>query len=708
MKTKRIPKLLAAALAVVLGLSALVLPVFAATVENATIDTSKTASFTVYKYDFTNAEKDGVWNEDSFVSTGYKESYVETTLGGATRVGDTDNVSDLGNGEHSNGYAIKGVEFTIKDVAEITTFSAVLDGTNTTMVLYGFDRVAAADLLSAIGLADGAERFESADTLDTSKYYYTADVLNKALSETNASDPTSLKNALEAFVGTSGTVMGLTDENGMSTVSGLALGLYLVIETKVPEMVTNTTAPFFVSLPMTSVNGDSNADPSDPEGGHEWNYDVVVYPKNETGIPSLEKTVRESKADTGKNEGSDTITDGYAHTATGSAGDVMEYQIISTLPSITSHATSLTTYNFFDTISEGLTYNKGDVVLTFFTNKECTAQVAQWNEDSGKFTVTYSDDDRTMTIDVTADGLAEINGDTENVNGAIYTGYSNYTLRITYTATVNSNATSVLGEEGNRNEVVLTWKRTSGDYYDTLNDDCHVYTFGIDLTKLFSDKESNVADTEGLFAHVKFKIWNDTDKYWLTANIDAGAGVYYVTGHVENEADATVFSPVTYGEDYGRIVVRGAEDDTYILTEIETADGYTLLKDNITVVIEAMEDAGNLCDVYGEDLLGVLQNDPRYAFGEGLELAGIPQKHLEHTLLTAKATVDGNDVTMSADDDSANAFVPLTVVNRPGFDLPPTGEHSMLLFTIVGASLMVASALVIVLVAKKKKNQDNA
>ena len=708
MKTKRISKFLATVLAVVLGLSTLALPVFAATVPEATIDTSKTASFTVYKYDFTNAKKDGVWTEDSFVSTGYRESYVEKTLGGTTRKGDTDNVSDLENGETSNGYAIKGVEFTIKNVAEITTFSAVLDGTNTTMVLYGFDRVAAADLLSAIGLADGAERFESADTLDTSKYYYTADVLNKALSETNASDPTSLKNALEAFVGTSGTVMELTDENGMSTVSGLALGLYLVIETKVPEMVTNTTAPFFVSLPMTSVNGDSNADPSDPEGGHEWNYDVVVYPKNETGIPSLEKTVRESKADTGKNEGSDTITDGYTHTATGSAGDVMEYQIISTLPSITSHATSLTTYNFFDTISEGLTYNKGDVVLTFFTNKECTAQVAQWNEDSGKFTVTYSDDDRTMTIDVTADGLAEINGDTENVNGAIYTGYSNYTLRITYTATVNSNATSVLGEEGNRNEVVLTWKRTSSDYYDTLNDDCHVYTFGIDLTKLFSDKESNVADSEGLFAHVKFKIWNDTDKYWLTANIDADAGVYYVTGHVEDEADATVFSPVTYGEDYGRIVVRGAEDDTYILTEIETADGYTLLKDNITVVIEAMEDAGNLCDVYGEDLLGVLQNDPRYAFGEGLELAGIPQKHLEHTLLTAKATVDGNDVTMSSDDDSANAFVPLTVVNRPGFDLPPTGEHSMLLFTIVGASLMVASALVIVLVAKKKKNQDNA
>ena len=29
---------------------------------------------------------------------------------------------------------------------------------------------------------------------------------------------------------------------------------------------------------------------------------------------------------------------------------------------------------------------------------------------------------------------------------------------------------------------ILTWKRTSGDYYDTLIDDCHVFSFGLDLT----------------------------------------------------------------------------------------------------------------------------------------------------------------------------------------------------------------------------------
>lgn len=122
------------------------------------------------------------------------------------------------------------------------------------------------------------------------------------------------------------------------------LGLYLLVETKVPEMVTSTCNPFFLSLPMTSVNGTNAGD-----GGTRWVYDVTIYPKNLTGIPSLEKTLREYKNDTGNNQGStSSITDGYAHTGTASDGDVVDYQIVSTLPSITSESTYLTCYTFID------------------------------------------------------------------------------------------------------------------------------------------------------------------------------------------------------------------------------------------------------------------------------------------------------------------------------------------------------------------------
>lgn len=65
------------------------------------IDPYANCSLTIFKYDWTNAVKDGVWNVNSFTSTGVKESYVENILGGS-------DANNLGNGETSNGYAIAG------------------------------------------------------------------------------------------------------------------------------------------------------------------------------------------------------------------------------------------------------------------------------------------------------------------------------------------------------------------------------------------------------------------------------------------------------------------------------------------------------------------------------------------------------------------------------------------------------------------------
>lgn len=716
MKTKFM-KALALCLALILCFSCTV-SVSAAEVADATIDPDADCSLTIFKYDWTNAVKDGVWNEDSFISTGWQESYVEEVLGGAIRTGDPNGTSDhsLGNGQTSYGYALKGIEFTILRVADIVTFTESSGDQhpvyNMTQVLYGFDKTASANLLKAIGLANGAGRYENADAtdkLDASNYYYTSDTLNKALSDALAENATTVKNALESYIASSDAAiaMNLTNEYGKAKVTGLDTGLWLVLETKTNEAVTSTTAPFFVSLPMTTVSGNEHS--TSPEGGHQWNYDVTVYPKNETGIPELTKEVREASKDTGKNNGSAVITDGFAHNATGSAGDVMEYQILSGLPTITSKATALTTYSFYDSLCEGLTYNKSleDVKVAFFTDSACTDQVASWAQDSGKFTVSYSDDNRHMTIDVTAAGLAEMNGDTANTNGKLYAGYSNYTMRITYTATINSDTTFVYGQNGNDNKVVLTWKRTSSEYYDTLIDDCHVYSFGMDLTKLFSDTDPETAEETGMYDHVKFKIYNETDGYWVTAKLNETEGVYYVTGHTANESDGTVFSPVTVGSAHGHILLKGCEDDEYVITEIETANGYTLLNKDIHVVITAADDNSRPCDIYSEDVLGVLQNDPHYSFngGQDLTLANIPQAQLAHNYMTATATVDTNAVTMLVDDGSANAEAPLTVINTAGFDLPQTGDNGTWMFTVGGILLMAGAALIIFLACRKKSER---
>ena len=286
-----------------------------------TIDPAKKASLSIYKYDITAAGNDGAWDAESYVSTGLHDDAVIDKLAK---------------------YAIQGVEFTYLRVADIAMNNEVVDGQRQVGVLYGFDNSDRnTAVLSAIGLtAADAHKTEGGVN------YFTSDMLNNKLSTALTANATTVKNALEAAVKNGGVAMPETDATGHTSASNMEQGLYLVVETRVPENVTSTCNPFFVSLPMTTIDGAA------------WNYDVTVYPKNQTGNPTLDKTVREDKNSTGKNTGSLTdIKDGYAHTATASVGDVVDYQIISTLPTITSKASSLSDYTYADTLSKGIKYN---------------------------------------------------------------------------------------------------------------------------------------------------------------------------------------------------------------------------------------------------------------------------------------------------------------------------------------------------------------
>ena len=429
--------------------------------------------------------------------------------------------------------------------------------------------------------------------------YFTSDALNTALAAALSNNATSVKNSLESYAKSGGTEMPVTDEYGHSQVSGLALG----------------------------------------------------------------KAVREAKADTGKNNGlTNDITDGYAASASASAGDVVDYQIISTLPTITSQASFLSQYTFVDQLSKGITYNKNDVKIEFFKDAACTEPVAAWDEASGKFAVSYSElsTGQKMTIAMTEAGLAEINT-SEAVYGtdSLNRGYSDCTLRITYSCALNSDAKLVFGDSGNPNAVTLTWSRTNTEYTDTLDSDAHVYSYGIDMTKKFSDGA-------GSFENVKFILRNDTDGYYVTAKLLGG--VYYVTGHVAAESQATVFVP---GSD-GKVILRGLEDDTYVATELETDEGYNLLKSSITVLISAVE--GEAC----------------------------PDCH--RPLLTASATVNDKAVEMKEDNGSVHAAVPFTVINTKGFELPKTGSYGTWMFTVCGVLAMGAAAFILFKLSRKKKS----
>ena len=671
---------------------------FAASVADATIDTTRTGSITLYKYDYTNSYKDGVWDTEDYDSTGVEDKEnVNDVLGG-------DPSNTLGNGQTSNGYAIAGVEFTYLMVGELYTLTYTGTNESTTELLYKFDYND--PIIKVLDLIDYAYAMVPGEY-----YLIESDGLIAALNAALAADPTGTRTALEKYVAENGgTAMPLTDADGKSSVSGLPMGLYLCVETKVPEMVTSTTAPFLLSIPTTSVDG-SNA----TDGGHRWIYDLVIYPKNETGIVTLEKEVKENGND-----------EDFSHNATASTGDVVDYRITSTLPTITSSATYISTYSFKDTLSTGLSYNK-DEKIEWYSDKECTNLVATWTAADGKYTVTYGDDN-TMSIVMTAAGLAEINTAADsyvNVNNegnVKYAGYSNYTIRISYTATLHSDDSFTYGDKGNDNDVTLSWSRTSENYYDVLTDDCHVYAYGINVEKVFSNIADNAeAEAKGLYDHIKFRLQNTTDGYYVVAALDPDTGIYYVTGTAAAEEDSTAFEPVTVyagtdAEAYGRIIIKGLEDDTYVLTEIETANGYTLLKENATVFITATEDTSRPCGVYGEDNKGLTQNDSRYdedgIVNEVDELTNIPQVQLVHNLLTASATYNGEARSMLKDTDSTgtatdstNAIVPVRLINHPGLDIPETGDEFMITLTIMGTIMVVcAGALIFMLVRGKKRH----
>lgn len=639
MKTNILKRLSALAMTAVMAFS-ISGGVSAADAATATIDTSRSTSLTLYKYDLTGAESDGVWDAESYVSTGLADEQVNTAL---------------------SQYAIQGVEFSYRKLADLSIYKGTAaDGRQETVPLYAFTEntktgsTETIDFLSALGLTTNDAYRTDHDGKQNRVWYFKSDVLIEALDHALTTNATSTKDALEKYMAANGgTAMPETDENGYSKVDGLAQGLYLLVETRVPENVTSTTAPFLVSLPMTTVDGS------------EWNYDLTLYPKNETGNPTLEKTVRESKADTGKNAGkTDDITDGYNHTATASDGDVVEYQVTSTLPTITSPATALTTYTFVDNLSKGIQYNKNDVQIEFFRDIACTDRVAVWMEQDGKFIASYTDysseSGSSMTIAMTADGLAEINATTTVYDPAtsLLRGYSNLTMRITYACTVNSDAAVIYGDSGNPNDVTLTWKRTNTEYYDTLTDDCHVYTYGLDLTKEFSDNN-------GSFGNVKFLLKNATDNYYVQAELNKSEGVYYVTGHTDKEADATKFSPMSGEANHGKVMVKGLEDDSYVIAEVATDSGYALLKENITVDITS-SDSATICSVCGK------------------------------ALKTTTAKVNGKDVAMTEDNGSVSALVPLTVTNTRGFDLPKTGGRGNALIYGLGiAALLTAGGITV-------------
>lgn len=723
------------------------------------IDTEKTGSISIYKYDITAASQAGVFEEGDVTSTGKADSALQKTL---------------------YDYAVAGVEFSYLKAGNIEQYSYTTGTGSELKLVYEVP----AQLAAILGLKESdavvmTGSGVSAPCANTGVYHYTSQQINDALAAVLSADDVAAKNALESYIrenaGTS--AMPLTDAKGYTTATDLSVGLYLVVETKVPENITDTTDPWFVSVPMTNLTADAGHEyDAENDGGSYWFYDITCYPKNQSGNPTLDKLVRNATGEAAEtagepedysylvynqdnfsaygygNEGKDatdaeyaaargdaqyattkggidaadndgtTDADGtkaaadsgnefastlksaetvsgeyqYASTTTASEGDVLDYILVSRLPHITSTSTFLSQYTFADTLSAGLTYNE-DVKIAFYTNAEDayinnTANAEEiWNlnitddwgnvTDEAKYAQAYQENVKTgetrLTVTMTEKGLSLINGDNSK-NGS---SYSDYYMVVYYTVTVNSDASVVLGDEGNPNDVTLTWQRTSEGYYDTLEDECYVYSYGLDLTKTFSDGKGDAAE-------VQFVLYNRTDGYYVTAE-QAEAGIYYVTGKTAEENEATVFSPSAEGS----LKIYGLEGDVYALTEIHTDNGYSLLADPLVIDIKTASRSIQAAVAGWTGLTG---------YNEGQQNGKIAMFVGE--VVSGSAAVDGITAAMLADEDSDNAIVKLAVLNSAGFLLPQTGGAGLYLVTILGVAAVAAGCFFACRKPKKKED----
>ena len=470
---------------------------------------------------------------------------------------------------------------------------------------------------------------------------YTSTVLDQALKEVYRKNP----DVANGIVKDSPTATKTTGNDGKASFTELEQGLYLVAETQSPATVTKKSVPFFVSIPSI-VNA--------TEGNSQWEMDVKAYPKNSTEKTRIDKIISDV-TDAANNSESSDINTPNKDKAEATIGDTITYQVPVTA---VVPADGLTKLNLADTMDKGLTLIKSDgtAIEPALTTSETTITgVVEVYEGENTTGTTLSEG-----TDYTVKAKKNDNGSTSltvvfleaKLNGLNADADKTPEFLFVYKAKLNANA--VIGQTGNKNSVKLIYNYNNGPSADVESEpqETTVYTWGIDILKQGEDSQN--------LNGVEFELYSGSVAENNKMKFTGSNGVY--TPNINGSTTLTTANG-------GKLQVRGLEAGTYILKEIKTNKGYVLLKDTITITITDSNIAGSA----------------------------------EATVTNGSASP--TTVTMIEDNGSANAFVPLTVVNNKGFDLPQTGAAGTALFAIVGIVLAAVAGGLLFFMKKSPKRK---
>lgn len=406
------------------------------------------------------------------------------------------------------------------------------------------------------------------------------------------------------------------ESQGSVTISGLVEGYYAVDFKNVPSGLSLKQGV------MIATTGNTPA---------------VMYLKAEN-LP-FEKKISEQDA----NEWFDELT--------AETGDVLDYQLTAQVPTLTDYD-NLTKFTMSDTLEKqefdpasveiaingaAITRGTGTGENMFYIGQTLLATLKP---------VSYADEKSSFTLTFEPSALEAYEGET---------------VTVTYSARLTTDAVKV-----NVNDAKLVWSNNGSD--SSLTDSTEVYTYGIELTKKFSDATVS-ADEIG---KVTFRLYRVNGQDEELLHFTGPAGSYTLVSDSDGTGSVT---DLKLNTDTRKLTVVGLDDDeTYILKETATADGYNKIDEDVTIDLEA-------------------QADP-YAM---LLDEGKTSVKLGDTSLNVG--FENNE----SSTDMAIASVTFELYNQKGFSLPKTGDAGTWALTVSGI-LLIASGVGLVVVSRRKKS----
>lgn len=354
------------------------------------------------------------------------------------------------------------------------------------------------------------------DTTDEKAYNYLKDNVSKADFQTE------LKKYItrNSTTITSTTLMGTNlSVNKTLEASGLGYGYYAVI----PTDASNTYSPMFTTL-------------------HSDNVDV--YLKGKT--PDVVKTVNGKEWDSAQ------------------VGDTVNFKVTSMVPNMTGYTEYY--FNFTDTMTSGLTFNKDSFKVT----------IDGTEVNSSEYTLTEDTSNHSFKV--------EFNN--------FYTNHkadADKEMIFTYTATINKDAVTV---DKTTNTANVEYGNDPANLTKGTPDSATVVTHTLVINKVIKGTETGLAGAE-------FSIYR-TEKQDenLVKFVDEGNGTYRVATANDQTTTTTVVSP-----EGGKITIKGLDADTYVIDETKAPDGYAKLKNPVGITITATSsDNGTTVTVTGNDV----------------------------------------------------------------------------------------------------------